>query len=600
MTRFVMNKKDDLVDSALDGMIYASPWRNLVRLQVDPRIRIVMRNDWQKQQVALISGGGSGHEPAHVGFIGKGMLTAAVCGDVFASPSVDAVYNAIINITGEAGCLLIVKNYTGDRLNFGLAAEKARKAGFSVNMVIVGDDVALPDNPQPRGVAGTLLVHKVAGFVAERGDDLAAVTEAAEAASRAIATMGVALSSCHLPDEQTGQRVPDGSVEMGLGIHGEPGVDVMQTQNSQQIVQHLLEKVMPDNDQPRALLINNLGGMSALEMSLVTRDLIESPLSRGSDYLIGPAPLMTALDMKGFSVTSMTLTPLFDEAICAPVEVTGWVQAVKIAPLQPVNATKEATAHPAQPSDNPTVAAFVNSICETLIASESELNKLDAQVGDGDTGSTFAAGARQIQRECADNQLPLNALPDLLAVTGERLATVMGGSSGVLMAIFFTAAAQQLAEGDALPAALQQGLEKMKQYGGAQPGDRTLIDALQPAIEALVAGKSLAETADAAQQGSDATASMGKAKAGRSSYLNSANLNGVSDPGAVAVARVFAALKKLYPVTTLNAPGERPVTGGLLRCADGAAGKPHSERVRAADSRPARSPAHRVAGLSQR
>ncbi|MGP6463784.1 dihydroxyacetone kinase subunit DhaK [Pantoea agglomerans] len=545
MTRFVMNKKDDLVDSALDGMIYASPWRNLVRLQVDPRIRIVMRNDWQKQQVALISGGGSGHEPAHVGFIGKGMLTAAVCGDVFASPSVDAVYNAIINITGEAGCLLIVKNYTGDRLNFGLAAEKARKAGFSVNMVIVGDDVALPDNPQPRGVAGTLLVHKVAGFVAERGDDLAAVTEAAEAASRAIATMGVALSSCHLPDEQTGQRVPDGSVEMGLGIHGEPGVDVMQTQNSQQIVQHLLEKVMPDNDQPRALLINNLGGMSALEMSLVTRDLIESPLSRGSDYLIGPAPLMTALDMKGFSVTSMTLTPLFEEAICAPVEVTGWVPAVKIAPLQPVNATKEATAHPAQPSDNPTVAAFVNSICETLIASESELNKLDAQVGDGDTGSTFAAGARQIQRECTDNQLPLNALPDLLAVTGERLATVMGGSSGVLMAIFFTAAAQQLAEGDALPAALQQGLEKMKQYGGAQPGDRTLIDALQPAIEALVAGKSLAEAADAAQQGSDATASMGKAKAGRSSYLNSANLNGVSDPGAVAVARVFAALKKL-------------------------------------------------------
>lgn len=526
-------------------MIYASPWRNLVRLQVDPRIRIVMRNDWQKQQVALISGGGSGHEPAHVGFIGKGMLTAAVCGDVFASPSVDAVYNAIINITGEAGCLLIVKNYTGDRLNFGLAAEKARKAGFSVNMVIVGDDVALPDNPQPRGVAGTLLVHKVAGFVAERGDDLTAVTEAAEAASRAIATMGVALSSCHLPDEQTGQRVPDGSVEMGLGIHGEPGVDVMQTQNSQQIVQHLLEKVMPDNDQPRALLINNLGGMSALEMSLVTRDLIESPLSRGSDYLIGPAPLMTALDMKGFSVTSMTLTPLFEEAICAPVEVTGWVPAVKIAPLQPVNATKEATAHPAQPSDNPTVAAFVNSICETLIASESELNKLDAQVGDGDTGSTFAAGARQIQRECTDNQLPLNALPDLLAVTGERLATVMGGSSGVLMAIFFTAAAQQLAKGDALPAALQQGLEKMKQYGGAQPGDRTLIDALQPAIEALVAGKSLAEAADAAQQGSDATASMGKAKAGRSSYLNSANLNGVSDPGAVAVARVFAALKKL-------------------------------------------------------
>lgn len=544
MTRFVMNKKDDLVDSALDGMIYASPWENLVRLAVAPRIRIVMRKDWKKQQVALISGGGSGHEPAHVGFIGKGMLTAAVCGDVFASPSVDAVYNAIINLTGEAGCLLIVKNYTGDRLNFGLAAEKARKAGFKVNMVIVGDDVALPENPQPRGVAGTLLVHKVAGFVAERGDDLAAVTGAAESASRAISTMGVALSSCHLPDEQTAQRVPEGSVELGLGIHGEPGVDVLKTQNSEQIVQHLLEKVMQKGDaqQPRALLVNNLGGMSALEMSLVTRDLIASPLSQQVNYLIGPAPLMTALDMKGFSVTSMILTPLFEQAICAPVEVTGWVNAVRLSALQPVTAKKQVTEHPATPSENPAVARIVNILCETLIACESELNQLDAQVGDGDTGSTFAAGARQIQRECADNQLPLNALPDLLAVTGERLATVMGGSSGVLMAIFFTAAAQQLAAGEALPSALQQGLEKMKQYGGAQLGDRTLIDALQPAIEAMVAGKSLAEVAEAAQQGSEATASMGQAKAGRSSYLNSDNLNGVPDPGAVAVARVFAAL----------------------------------------------------------
>jgi len=544
MTRFVMNKKDDLVDSALDGMIYASPWENLVRLAVAPRIRIVMRKDWKKQQVALISGGGSGHEPAHVGFIGKGMLTAAVCGDVFASPSVDAVYNAIINLTGEAGCLLIVKNYTGDRLNFGLAAEKARKAGFKVNMVIVGDDVALPENPQPRGVAGTLLVHKVAGFVAERGDDLAAVTGAAESASQAISTMGVALSSCHLPDEQTAQRVPEGSVEMGLGIHGEPGVDVLKTQNSEQIVQHLLEKVMQKDDaqQPRALLVNNLGGMSALEMSLVTRDLIASPLSQQVNYLIGPAPLMTALDMKGFSVTSMILTPLFEQAICAPVEVTGWVNAVRLSALQPVTAKKQVTEHPATPSENPAVARIVNILCETLIACESELNQLDAQVGDGDTGSTFAAGARQIQRECADNQLPLNALPDLLAVTGERLATVMGGSSGVLMAIFFTAAAQQLAAGEALPSALQQGLEKMKQYGGAQLGDRTLIDALQPAIEAMVAGKSLAEVAEAAQQGSEATASMGQAKAGRSSYLNSDNLNGVPDPGAVAVARVFAAL----------------------------------------------------------
>ena len=545
MTKFMMNKKEDLVADALDGIIYANPWRNLVRLDVDPWIRIVMRNDWDKKKVALISGGGSGHEPAHVGFIGKGMLTAAVCGDLFASPSVEAVYNAIVNLTGEAGCLLIVKNYTGDRLNFGLAAEKARKAGFDVSMVIVGDDVALPDNPQPRGVAGTLLVHKIAGFVAERGDDLATVTNAAEAANQAMTTMGVAMSSCHLPGEDTDERVPEGSVEMGLGIYGEPGVEVIKSQSSQQIAKQLLEKVLQnrDTDKPRALLVNNLGGMSALEMNLVTRDLIESPLSHSVQYLIGPAAMMTALDMKGYSVTSLELSPLFEEAICAPVEAAGWSKAVKIEALKPHKAEKQASEIAFEASENAHVARILSAVCDTLIKNESDLNKLDAQVGDGDTGSTFAAGARHILDECKEQHLPLNTLPDLFAVIGERLAKVMGGSSGVLMAIFFTAAGQQLAEGSALAEALQKGLEKMKHYGGAQLGDRTLIDALQPAIEAMIAGKDFNAVADAAHKGAENTASMTKAKAGRSSYLNSDNLKDVQDPGAVAIARVFAALK---------------------------------------------------------
>lgn len=545
MAKFMMNKKEDLVADALDGIIYANPWRNLVRLDVDPWIRIVMRNDWDKKKVALISGGGSGHEPAHVGFIGKGMLTAAVCGDLFASPSVEAVYNAIVNLTGEAGCLLIVKNYTGDRLNFGLAAEKARKAGFDVSMVIVGDDIALPENPQPRGVAGTLLVHKIAGFVAERGDDLATVTKAAEAANQAMSTMGVAMSSCHLPGEDTDERVPEGSVEMGLGIHGEPGVEVIKSKSSQQIAKQLLENVLQnrDADKPRVLLVNNLGGMSALEMNLVTRDLIESPLSNSVQYLIGPAAMMTALDMKGYSVTSLELSPLFEEAICAPVEAAGWCKAVKVEALKPHKAEKQASEIAFEASENAHVARILSAVCDTLIKNENDLNKLDAQVGDGDTGSTFAAGARHILDECKEQHLPLNSLPDLFAVIGERLAKVMGGSSGVLMAIFFTAAGQQLAEGRALAEALQKGLEKMKHYGGAQLGDRTLIDALQPAIEAMIAGKDFNAVADAAHKGAENTASMTKAKAGRSSYLNSDNLKDVQDPGAVAIARVFAALK---------------------------------------------------------
>ena len=166
MSRFFLNSRESLVNDAIEGVILSSPYANLVKLDIDPAIRVVARSDWDKSRVAVISGGGAGHEPAHVGFVGKGMLTAAVCGDLFASPSVDAVLNAIVAVTGDRGCLLIVKNYTGDRLNFGLAAEKARSRGLKVEMVIVGDDIALPDNKQPRGIGGTALVLKIAGHAA--------------------------------------------------------------------------------------------------------------------------------------------------------------------------------------------------------------------------------------------------------------------------------------------------------------------------------------------------------------------------------------------------------------------------------------------------
>jgi dihydroxyacetone kinase len=166
MNHFV-NSKETLVTDAIDGVLEVSGGR-LARLDGYPHIKVVFRTDWDKSKVALISGGGSGHEPAHVGFVGEGMLTAAICGDVFASPTVDAVLAGILAVTGKPGCLLIVKNYTGDRLNFGLAAERARAFGLKVSVVVVDDDIALPELPQPRGVAGTLFVHKIAGAAALR------------------------------------------------------------------------------------------------------------------------------------------------------------------------------------------------------------------------------------------------------------------------------------------------------------------------------------------------------------------------------------------------------------------------------------------------
>src|SRR4051812_22168870 len=180
------------------------------------------------RQVALVSGGGSGHEPAHAGYVGRGMLSAAVAGAVFTSPVPDAILAAIRAVAGRRGVLLIVKNYTGDLLNFGLAAELARAEGLPVEVVVVADDVALIDTTETagrRGLAGTVLVHKVAGAAAEAGADLAEVAAEARAAAEAVATMGVALAPCTLPASGLpGFHLGENEVELGLGIHGEPGV----------------------------------------------------------------------------------------------------------------------------------------------------------------------------------------------------------------------------------------------------------------------------------------------------------------------------------------------------------------------------------------
>ena len=543
MSRFFFNDRKQLVNDAIEGILLSAPHANLVKLDIDPAIRIVARGDWDKSRVAVISGGGSGHEPAHAGFVGKGMLTAAVCGDLFASPSVDAVLNAIVAVTGDRGCLLIVKNYTGDRLNFGLAAEKAKRYGLKVEMVIVADDIALPDNKQPRGIAGTALVHKIAGYAAEQGKSLSEVRDIAQQACDNLWSLGVAMQTCNLPgsDDEEG-RIKQGHVELGLGIHGEPGASVVDTQNSKAIIDTLVTPLKAQAGEGRfAVLINNLGGVSALEMALLTKELAHSALKESIAYLIGPAPLVSALDMKGFSLTLLKLNDLFEKALHEEVETLGWQKPVAFAPLRTVAHSAIHDRVEYTPSENPQVEKSVSSVARTLIQLENRLNALDAKVGDGDTGSTLAQGARDIAQRLEEHALPLDDVSKLLLLVGERLATVMGGSSGVLMSIFFTAAGQKLHDGKSLPDALLSGLAQMKQYGGADLGDRTLIDALQPALEALQKND-LQAAAQAAQLGAEATAKMEKAGAGRSSYVNKENLDGVMDPGAVAVAEVFNVL----------------------------------------------------------
>ncbi|MBX3530944.1 MAG: dihydroxyacetone kinase subunit DhaK [Rhizobiaceae bacterium] len=537
MNQFI-NGRDSVVTEAIDGLLRGAGGR-LARLDGYPHIKVVVRADWDRSKVALVSGGGSGHEPAHAGFVGQGMLTAAVCGEVFASPSVDAVLAGILAVTGPAGCLLIVKNYTGDRLNFGLAAERARAAGLKVEMVIVDDDVALPDLPQARGVAGTLFVHKIAGALAEAGADLETVAAAARRVIDGVVSLGMSLGTCTIPGSAKEERVKPGHAELGLGIHGEAGVEQVAYAGARQAMVQVVERLQPHlKAGPHVALLNNLGGCTQLEMSVLAEALARSPIAGRISHIVGPAPMMTSLDMQGFSLSLLPLDEDAEQALLAPAGLRAWPGVVPLgAPsvlplpegLKPVRPA--ASAHPAR-------RALIARCCDILIAAEADLNALDARAGDGDTGSTLATAARALAK--ALDRLPLAEMPQLYRAIGTELGQTMGGSSGVLLAIFFTAAGDASAGGSDWIEALRAGLARMKQVGGAGVGDRTMIDALEPALDALPAG--LAAAARAARAGADATAGMRRAKAGRASYLSPDRLAGFNDPGAEAVARMFGQL----------------------------------------------------------
>jgi ATP-dependent dihydroxyacetone kinase len=537
MKQFI-NAKETLVTEALDGLLRTAGGR-LARLDGYPHIKVVVRTDWDRSKVALVSGGGSGHEPSHAGFVGQGMLTAAVCGDVFASPSVDAVLAGILAVTGPAGCLLIVKNYTGDRLNFGLAAERARAFGLQVNMVVVDDDVALPNLPRARGVAGTLFVHKIAGALAEAGGNLEIVTKAAEQVIEGAVSIGMSLDTCTVPGSPKEDRIPDGKAELGLGIHGEAGVEQVEFKGAHHAIQMMVERLAPTlKAGPHVALLNNLGSATPLEMSVLAEELIGSRIGKQITHLIGPSPMMTSLDMHGFSIS---LLPVEGQALVnlvSEVAPHAWPGCHEISEVVVLPLPDGLTPIQPMPSKNTKAEKLIRRCCEILIAAEGDLNALDAKSGDGDTGSTLATASRALIK--ALGRLPLADWTQLYRAIGLELSQTMGGSSGVLLAIFFTAAGDGSASGHDAVTALKSGLMRIQQVGGASLGDRTMIDALAPALDALPVG--LAAAASAARKGADHTAAIIRAKAGRASYVSESHLAGHNDPGAEAVARLFEEL----------------------------------------------------------
>ena len=308
----LINNPDNIVDEMLEGMVAAHP--EYVK-RVDG-CEVLVRAGGSAGKVALISGGGSGHEPAHGGYVGKGMLDAAVAGAMFTSPTPDQVYEAIKAADGGKGALLIIKNYTGDVMNFEMAADMAADEGIQVEQVIVNDDVAVENSTWTtgrRGIAGTIFVHKCAGAAAEAGKDLAEVKAVAEKVIANVRSMGMAIAPCTVPSAgKPSFELAEDEVEIGMGIHGEPGTHREKIRSAEDTTNHLLDKILAEGIYNKgdkvAVMVNGLGGTPLQELYVcnlaVTKRLEKEGIQVGKT-LVGN--FMTSIDMEGYSVSLLKL-----------------------------------------------------------------------------------------------------------------------------------------------------------------------------------------------------------------------------------------------------------------------------------------------------
>ena len=558
MKKFI-NRPEDAVEEMMQGLAVLHP--SSARLFGH---KVIVRADAERtrdQQVSVLSGGGSGHEPAHEGYIGVGMLSAAVVGEVFTSPSSDSVFAAIKAVSGGPGALLVVKNYTGDRLNFGLAAEMARAEGISVEMVIVDDDVALKGMGQAtgsRGLAGTIFIHKLVGAAAAEGRTLAEVAAMGRAAVEALATMGVSFSAGTSPAVgKPSFELGEHEMELGLGIHGEPGVKRTQLQTADQLTETLLAEVLKHGsfgDEKRvAVMVNNLGATTEMELAIVARHSVRFLEGQGITVeRIYAGTFLSSLDMAGISITVLGVNDEWLRWLDAVTTAPAWPNAIKQRPSKPQaqiaaevsREVRSPTGSGAQSEVGRKTKQVIEAACQALLGAEGELTEMDRVTGDGDLGTSMERAAKAVQG--AVGSYPLDDVPATIRAIGHTLRRELGGSSGPLYGTLFLRCGSVLEKSGAMglaqwTEALDQGCRAISELGGAKSGDRTMLDALDPFVDALkkqVDGKASREVimaaVDAAECGVEATARM-KPRLGRSSYLGDRVL-GHPDPGARAVA----------------------------------------------------------------
>ena len=378
-----------------------------LRTDKQPKCRVVIRSDWKRDKVAIVSGGGSGHEPFAAGLVGHGGVTGAVCGSVFASPPAGSVLAALREVTGDAGCMLVVFNYTGDRVNFGLAANRAKAEGLKVSVRFIQDDCALESEDKAvgrRGLLGGIATLKVLSAAAEEGKSLVEMEQIFDQLTQSdnLGTIGFSTSGCSLPVGTPGILLKTGEIELGLGVHGEPGIRKWQFTNNKELIEQLLPLVnrrlnLTANDEVM-LLLNNLGGMTEIEVLNLQKVILDQIGALGAKVIrIASGHMMTSLDMAGLNFSILKLTPQTTKWIDAETAMLGWPRVTiprgQIQPKSNIVINESKSDADSIHHDLSGLIQLIKRVANQLIAAEVELNDLDAITGDGDCGSTTKLGA---------------------------------------------------------------------------------------------------------------------------------------------------------------------------------------------------------------
>jgi triose/dihydroxyacetone kinase / FAD-AMP lyase (cyclizing) len=511
----IINKPETAVIEMCNGIVMAHP-----ELAFNAKFKVIHKKSINSQKVSLISGGGSGHEPAHAGFVGSGMLDGAVCGDVFASPSQIQVYQAIKETASEKGTLLIIKNYSGDMMNFKNAAYLAEEDGIKVDYVKVDDDIAVKDSLYTvgrRGVAGTVLVHKIAGAAAQLGMELSEVKAVAEKAIANIRSIGFALTSCTVPAKGTPTfYLAEDEMEYGVGIHGEPGIQRERVATADELAKRMVEALVEDLEvkegEEIALLVNGFGGTPLQELYLLNNAVRrELDLRKVSVDRVFVGNYMTSIDMAGASISILRLDNQLKELLSQPCMTPAFhVDGPAKAPAYiNVAASSEEAKTVSYQTESPMEYAvikeekltlenmifMVDCMSECIIKNEIPFCELDSHAGDGDFGMSVAKGFKQLKREWAEI---IETKADTIGMFLETCSLVImeycGGASGPIWGSAFRAAGKYAGSKKELDAGqfakmLQAAVNGIQSTGersfgrGAVVGDKTLIDALVPCAD---------------------------------------------------------------------------------------------------------------------